>query len=151
MQIRRLLIFAIFFLLGSTSILAQSNKELKFETISINDGLSQGMVNAILQDHYGFMWFATNDGLNRFDGYNFSIFKNNVEDSNSIAGNFIRFLFRFFKYTCTTLQIHIIQRNVTMIIVMKILCKYVGGTIGGGTARFIYILLQQYCRNARHN
>ena len=93
MQIRRLLIFAIFFLLGSTSILAQSNKELKFETISINDGLSQGMVNAILQDHYGFMWFATNDGLNRFDGYHFTIFKNNTDDSTSIAGNFIRFLF----------------------------------------------------------
>jgi ligand-binding sensor domain-containing protein len=51
------------------------------------------MINAIIQDQYGFMWFGTNDGLNRFDGYNFTVFKNNVEDTNSIAGNFIRFLF----------------------------------------------------------
>ncbi len=77
----------------SLPIFAQSKKELKFETITINDGLSQGMINAMLQDKYGFMWFATNDGLNRFDGYHFTIFKNSVDDSNSIAGNFIRFLF----------------------------------------------------------
>ena len=76
-------------------LFAQKNTqyEFKFETLSIKDGLSQGMINAITQDRYGFMWFATNDGLNRFDGYNFTIYKNNVEDTNSIAGNFIRFLF----------------------------------------------------------
>ena len=86
--------FAAFFFLNPYLFAQKNTKfEYKFETLSIKDGLSQGMINAIIQDQYGFMWFATNDGLNRFDGYNFSIFKNNVEDSNSIAGNFIRFLF----------------------------------------------------------
>jgi len=88
------LFFTAFFFLNPILIAQKNTKfEYKFETLSIKDGLSQGMINAIIQDQYGFMWFATNDGLNRFDGYNFSIFKNNVEDSNSIAGNFIRFLF----------------------------------------------------------
>ena len=64
-----------------------------FNALTIKDGLSQGMVNSILQDKYGFMWFASNDGLNRYDGNKFIIYKNDPNDNNSIAENFIRFLF----------------------------------------------------------
>lgn len=64
-----------------------------FDALTIKDGLSQGMVNSILQDRYGFMWFASNDGLNRYDGNRFTIYKNDPNDPNSIAENFIRFLF----------------------------------------------------------
>lgn len=50
--------------------------DVKFEHITVEDGLSQGDVVDVLQDKMGFMWFATNDGLNRYDGKNFKIYRN---------------------------------------------------------------------------
>ncbi len=58
--------------------------DLAFSKITINDGLSQGMVGAIAQDRHGFMWFGTKDGLNRYDGYTFSVFRHDVADTNSL-------------------------------------------------------------------
>src|SRR5205085_12673310 len=52
-------------------------------------GLSQNHVMSILQDSRGFMWFATRDGLNKYDGYKFTVYKNDAKDSNSISNNFI--------------------------------------------------------------
>ncbi|MGE5806617.1 MAG: two-component regulator propeller domain-containing protein [Ignavibacteria bacterium] len=57
------------------------------------DGLSQNTVHSILQDSKGFMWFATEDGLNKYDGYNFTVYKNNPRDKNSISDNFIWTIF----------------------------------------------------------
>ncbi len=64
-----------------------------YETISIAQGLSQGMVFATLQDQEGFIWVATKNGLNRYDGYNFKVFTNDPYDSNSLSGNTITALF----------------------------------------------------------
>lgn len=72
---------------------AQQTLQVKFDHITTDDGLSQGMVNSIIQDKYGFMWFASNDGLNRYDGNSFTVYKNDPNDNNSIAENFIRYLF----------------------------------------------------------
>lgn len=72
---------------------AQQKLQLKFDRLTTEDGLSQGMVNSILQDKYGFMWFAGNDGLNLFDGNKFKVFKNDPNNPNSIAENFVRYLF----------------------------------------------------------
>lgn len=58
-------------------------KNLRFERISLEQGLSQSTVFCILQDSQGFMWFGTEDGLNKYDGYNFTIYKNNPEASKS--------------------------------------------------------------------
>lgn len=63
---------------------------LKFAHLTTNDGLSQGYVTAILQDRRGFMWFATRDGLNRYDGNAFVIYKNNPADPGSLSANFIQ-------------------------------------------------------------
>lgn len=63
------------------------------ERITIADGLSQGMIYDILQDRDGFLWFATKDGLNRYDGYRFEVFTNDPFDPFSIAGNDIHRMF----------------------------------------------------------
>lgn len=87
------LLLCILFLQSRPTAAQTINKALAFDAITTNDGLSQGMVNSILQDRYGFMWFASNDGLNRYDGYKFTVYKNDPDDKKSIAENFIRYLF----------------------------------------------------------
>lgn len=67
---------------------------LHFKTVSIDDGLSQSQVKAIAQDHLGFMWFGTQNGLNRYDGYNISTFKHNAADAASLADNIITSLYQ---------------------------------------------------------
>ena len=52
-----------------------------FRSYQIEDGLSHNSVWAVMQDKEGFMWFGTNDGLNRFDGKSFKVFKKNENDS----------------------------------------------------------------------
>lgn len=64
--------------------------DLRFTHLSIEDGLSQTTITSILQDSHGFMWFGTQDGLNRYDGYNFVVYRNNPNDLNSLGGNQIR-------------------------------------------------------------
>ena len=66
---------------------------LNFSSVTIKDGLSQGMINYMLQDHFGFMWFATKDGLNRYDGYRFVVYRNDVLNPASLADNHLRVLF----------------------------------------------------------
>lgn len=65
-------------------------RDLKFSHLTTNDGLSQGYVTAILQDRRGFMWFATRDGLNRYDGGAFLVYKSDPSDPHSLSSNFIQ-------------------------------------------------------------
>ena len=69
------------------NIIAQSH--IRFNHLTLEDGLSQSAVTCIFQDKNGFMWFGTQDGLNRYDGYSFKIFRNNPKDSTTISDNFI--------------------------------------------------------------
>ncbi|MEZ4858701.1 MAG: two-component regulator propeller domain-containing protein [Flavobacteriaceae bacterium] len=62
---------------------------LTFKHTGIDDGLSQNTVTCIYQDKLGFMWFGTQDGLNRFDGYQYLPFKNERNNPNSLGGNYI--------------------------------------------------------------
>ena len=52
-------------------------------------GLSEGHVFAIFQDHLGFMWFGTRDGLNRYDGYETKVYRNRANDPNSLSDNYV--------------------------------------------------------------
>ena len=77
----------VFFLaLFSHSASAQL-ENLKFEHLGIREGLSHSNVRGILQDNEGFMWFATHDGLNKYDGYKFTIYKNIPNDPKSLSHN----------------------------------------------------------------
>jgi ligand-binding sensor domain-containing protein/signal transduction histidine kinase len=62
---------------------------LRFENISTEQGLSQSTVTAILQDRQGFMWFGTEGGLNKYDGYQFSVYKHDLDDPQSLSDNVI--------------------------------------------------------------
>jgi len=62
---------------------------MRFQNISIDDGLSLSSVYCINKDSKGFMWFGTEDGLNRFDGYQFKIYRSDVKDRNSICYKWI--------------------------------------------------------------
>ena len=78
-------------LLFSLEILSQGN--IAFNHLNVEDGLSQSSTTCIFQDKDGFMWFGTQDGLNRYDGYNFKVFKNNADDTTSLSDNFIFSIF----------------------------------------------------------
>ena len=71
-----------------TIVFAQEN--FVFENFSIPQGLSNPTINCICEDKYGFLWLGTNDGLSRYDGYEFKVYKNNPSDSTSLPGNLIR-------------------------------------------------------------
>ncbi len=77
--------------LNNNKLYAQP-KEQRFKRITIDNGLSQSTVVAISQDSMGFLWFGTKDGLNLYDGHNFSYYKHDRNDSNSIGGSNIRSL-----------------------------------------------------------
>ena len=72
---------------------AFSQKEKAYESISIAQGLSQGMIFDLLQDAEGFIWVATKNGLNRYDGYGFKIFTNDPYNNHSLSSNTIVKLF----------------------------------------------------------
>lgn len=60
---------------------------LKFNRIGAEQGLSQSVVNCVMQDRKGFMWFGTDDGLNRYDGYEMKVIKNIPGNENSLSNN----------------------------------------------------------------
>lgn len=77
----------LFLLLSSLSVAQQAN--LKFTHISKNHGLSHLVINFINQDKEGFIWMGSDDGLNRYDGYQFKVYRSIPGDSNSLSGNIV--------------------------------------------------------------
>jgi PAS domain S-box-containing protein len=61
------------------------DRALRFERYTLEDGLSQNTVFALLQDRQGFLWIGTQDGLDRYDGYEFTVFKNDPQNANSLS------------------------------------------------------------------
>jgi signal transduction histidine kinase/ligand-binding sensor domain-containing protein len=62
---------------------------LRFTSISLDQGLSQSVVNVTYQDSQGYLWFGTQDGLNRYDGYTFTIFRPDPDNPSSLSDRFI--------------------------------------------------------------
>lgn len=72
--------------------LAGRTQEVQLEVLNSANGLSQGMIYDILQDRFGFLWFATRGGLNRYDGYTFKALKNDPFNPYSISDNTVQTL-----------------------------------------------------------
>lgn len=67
-------------------------QKINFTSLNAKDGLSSNSVNAILKDSYGLMWFATEDGLNKFDGTTFTVYKHRSDEPNGLQANDIKAL-----------------------------------------------------------
>lgn len=65
------------------------NASVVFQTLDIDDGLSQMSVSAMLEDRRGFLWLGTQSGLNRFDGYNFKVYRRDYRNPDSLPGDYI--------------------------------------------------------------
>lgn len=88
------IITTICILLNCSGIIFGQIKDLSFQHISVKEGLSQSTVHCILQDKTGLMWIGTQNGLDRYDGYEFINFVHNRADSNSISNNYINAIFQ---------------------------------------------------------
>ncbi len=100
--------------LNPPAFLLAQNRPVKFERLSREQGLSQSSVRCIMQDRQGFMWFGTEDGLNKYDGYNFTVYKHDALDSTSLSDNLV-----------TSIYEDSASRNTLWI-----------GTMGGGLNKF---------------
>jgi ligand-binding sensor domain-containing protein/signal transduction histidine kinase/DNA-binding response OmpR family regulator len=81
-------VFLIVTLFIAVNVNAQT-LNLKFKHINISQGLSNSTIEVIYQDSKGFIWFGTRDGLNKYDGYQFTVFSNNTHDDKTISDNYI--------------------------------------------------------------
>jgi signal transduction histidine kinase/ligand-binding sensor domain-containing protein/DNA-binding response OmpR family regulator len=86
------LFLAVLLLTLLSSTVAQT-QQLKFRHLTTEHGLSQSNVKTILKDRDGFMWFGTADGLNKFDGYEITVYKHDAKDTTSLSDNFVSNVF----------------------------------------------------------
>ena len=82
----------LYFTLVLPYVLSAQNNDLVFEHLTIEDGLSNNFIRDIAQDSSGFMWFATEDGLNKYDGYKFTVYRHNPDDPASLSENKVEVL-----------------------------------------------------------
>ncbi|MFD1616290.1 two-component regulator propeller domain-containing protein [Gelatiniphilus marinus] len=97
MKIKKHIVYMLFCLLtglvfGQQKETENNNKALKFKNFSIKEGLSQSSVLSIIQDKKGFLWFGTRDGLNKYDGNVFTVFRYHSQDSTSLSSSFVKAL-----------------------------------------------------------
>jgi signal transduction histidine kinase/ligand-binding sensor domain-containing protein/DNA-binding response OmpR family regulator len=81
--------FPVILLLLPTFYLRPVEESVKFHHLYLEDGLSQSTVNATLESRKGFMWFGTQEGLNRYDGHEFVVYKFSPTDPDSISNDYI--------------------------------------------------------------
>jgi ligand-binding sensor domain-containing protein/signal transduction histidine kinase len=82
--------FPVFALLLAAGLSAAAQRQhIRFSRLGTDQGLSQSNATCIFQDSRGFVWIGTRDGLNQYDGYRFTIFKNKSGDANSLSHSFV--------------------------------------------------------------
>jgi ligand-binding sensor domain-containing protein len=81
------------FFLSFTTMGQVISKNIKFSRIGVDQGLSNSTVTKITQDKKGFLWVGTTDGLNKYDGFDFEIYRNSKSDSLSLSTNYVLSLY----------------------------------------------------------
>jgi signal transduction histidine kinase/CheY-like chemotaxis protein/ligand-binding sensor domain-containing protein len=89
-MIRKLVFYILLVYVGIPTRAFSQDNSIKFEHLGIDDGFSQGNINCILQDKKGFIWFGTSNGLNKYDGYKYTVYENNSQNDSSLSHNFIK-------------------------------------------------------------
>lgn len=89
-NLKSIFICLFFLFIGANALHSNAPEQINFSYISINEGLSQSTVFSIDQDKRGNMWFATYDGVNKYDGYAFTVYQHDISDPNSIANDIAR-------------------------------------------------------------
>ena len=101
------IILSLFFVLLH-SVLSYAYNQFSFVKYQVENGLSHNTVWYTIQDHQGFMWFGTKDGLNRYDGFSFRKFKYDELNNNSIDGKNFK-IFRHIPKDSTSLGNNIVR------------------------------------------
>ena len=108
-----LTVLSCFLLYSNNACLAQTPK-YNFTAISSKDGLASNTVTAMLKDSYGFIWFGTEDGLTRFDGLDYTIYRHNAKDTTSLWSSEITCLYEDKSrrlWVGTSGSLHLFDRN----------------------------------------
>ena len=84
------ILITLFFLLALTK--SQGQDLIRFQNLTVSDGLTMGTITAFQKDKFGYIWIATAEGLHRFDGKHFRVFKHKDRDDNSLSDSYIRCL-----------------------------------------------------------
>ncbi|MCP4696386.1 MAG: response regulator, partial [Gammaproteobacteria bacterium] len=79
---------------GKTGFAGGANEQIRFFRLTVDDGLSNNNITGIAKDDKGLMWFATFDGLNRYDGYDFKVYRHDPGDPRSLSNSQIRRLYK---------------------------------------------------------
>jgi ligand-binding sensor domain-containing protein/HPt (histidine-containing phosphotransfer) domain-containing protein len=86
----RIIFSTLILLLNFPPFCFAQNQNIRFKHLTTDEGLSHSYIRCIFQDNQGFMWFGTFDGLNKYDGYDFIIYRHKIHDPKSITANVIR-------------------------------------------------------------
>ena len=89
----KVIILSIWTILNFPSVLPAQRIDISFKRLTIKDGLSQSSAYCIFQDSRGFVWIGTEDGLNKYDGYEFKVYKNDPENFCSLSYNFVKAIY----------------------------------------------------------
>jgi signal transduction histidine kinase/ligand-binding sensor domain-containing protein/DNA-binding response OmpR family regulator len=85
-------ILILLLIISSIHTVNSQDLQISFKTITTGDGLADNNIHSIIQDSKGFMWFGSEEGLHRYDGYNLKVYRQNT-DGTGLSGNFIRALY----------------------------------------------------------
>jgi len=88
------LLLLLLLFLGKVTKLTAQDKILRFDHLTVEDGLSQNTVQGIVKDKYGFMWFGTWGGLCRFDGYKFVVYRADPDNPHALRNNRIQLVYK---------------------------------------------------------